>query len=81
MKSQRVRIFLEIVGDTDRSPWEWGEGLARQFQSDIREYPENSGVTVECVDVESDLTPAGDRETPAPTNDDDLQGPMSREAA
>lgn len=51
MTKRLVRITLEVIAETDRDAWEWGDAIARSLRDEI-ETPDGWFVAVECVDVE-----------------------------
>jgi len=51
MKKRLVRITLEVVAETDRDAWEWGDAIARGLVDDI-ETSAGWMVAAQCLDVE-----------------------------
>ena len=52
-KKRWVRITIEVVGQTDRDAWEWGDAIARSLKDDFVKDGEDFGpVAVQCFDVE-----------------------------
>lgn len=52
---RKVRVVLEVIALTDREEWEYGEALARAFNTELNEdYNATFGpITVECTEAEA----------------------------
>jgi len=52
MTKRLVRLTLEVLGETDREGWDWGEAIARTLRTEIADDGEGWFVAVQCLDVE-----------------------------
>lgn len=49
---RKVCLTFELIGMTDRDPWEWGDAIARNLRAEFNEQGAEFGpVDVACTEV------------------------------